>query len=96
MKTTIIIGMALGFALAGCSQAEFSKNVNYGQPARVTCYSGNLKTLDDFSTGRVESEEHSDGWYYFSSTTGRLMHASGACYVDYGAAKGADFKAVLP
>lgn len=87
---------AAALLLFGCSQAEVSHNFNYGQSARITCYSGNLLTLDDFSTGRVESESGSDGWHYVSQTTGRLLHAAGACYIDYGVNKPAEFHAVLP
>jgi hypothetical protein len=88
--------LLVGLGLAGCSQAAFQHSVNYGQAARITCYSGALLTVDDFSTGRVESEGSSDGWHYVSVTTGRLFHASGACYIDYGVARPANFKAVLP
>lgn len=95
MKANLFFGAALALALGGCSQAHRAATFNYGSSARVTCYSGNLLTVDDFSTGRVETESQSDGWHYVSQSTGRLLHVSGACYIDYGVAKPADFRPVL-
>ena len=95
----LAIGVPAMLAVAGlvaCSNASMTETFNYGSSARVTCYSGNLMTVDDFSTGRVETESSSDGWHYVSTTTGRLFHASGACYIDYGQARPTNFKPVLP
>lgn len=96
MNGALVVGAVIGIGLTACSKASMTETFNYGSSARVTCYSGNLLTVDDFSTGRVEAESQSDGWHFISATTGRLLHASGACYIDYGVTKPADFKAVLP
>lgn len=90
----MLIAAVLAISLSACSEAYFNKQVNYGQAGRVTCNSGGQVIFDDFSTGRIESEEGSDGYYFVASSTGRLVGASGDCTIDYGATKPKDFKAI--
>jgi hypothetical protein len=75
----LIVAAAVALGLAGCSQADFARNTNYGSSGRVTCYSGGRVISDDYSTGRIESEAHSDGWYYVSAADSELKHVSGQC-----------------
>jgi len=76
---------ALSLTTIGCTDAMQSKIGAYGDSARVTCYSGGELVFDDFSTGKVQSEESSDGWYFRSVTTQRLISMAGDCRIDYGA-----------
>lgn len=82
--------------LAGCTDASFAKFSAIGTPARVTCFSGGRVILDDFSTGKVQSEEHSDGIYFNSRTTGRLVETSADCVVDHMTTVPAGWTPVLP
>lgn len=83
-------------ALSGCTDAEKAKFTSIGNAARVVCFSGDRKTFDDFSTGKIESEKGSDGYYFVARSTQRLVHVSGACNLDYGAEVPANFKPVHP
>lgn len=87
---------ALVLAAAGCTDARMAHYSAYGDPARITCYSGGYVVLDDFSTGKVSNADGSDGYEYKSSTTNRLQQGSGDCQVDYGAKKPEGWKPVLP
>lgn len=94
-KTVQTIALfAICFAIAACTDAEKASFGALGNSARVICYSGGVKTFDDFSTGKVKSEESSDGYLFVAKGTNRLVHVSGDCNLDYGAQPPADFKPV--
>lgn len=91
-----IILISLPAALAGCSDAGMAKFSALGTPARVTCYSGGRVILDDFSTGKVGQEHESDGIFFNSRTTGRLVETSADCVVDHMTDVPAGWTPVLP
>jgi hypothetical protein len=80
MKTLMVILLAL-LTLIGCTDAGFKQITTIGSPAEITCYSGGTKILEDKSTGKILTEEGSDGWYYQSAVTGKLVRASGTCII---------------
>jgi len=43
----------------------------------------------------VSNEDGSDGYYFRSQTTGRLVEISGQCKIDYDAEKPANFTPVV-
>lgn len=98
MKKINIIGAALLVAatlgVAACTDAERAKLGGFGDPARVTCYSGGTVFFDDYSTGKVNNSENSDGYYFMSEASGRLVEISGDCVLDYNAKKPAGFKTI--
>lgn len=96
MRKYLILALAAAALVAGCTDAQFAKFGALGDPARVTCFSGGVRVLDDFSTGKVSNSESSDGFYYKSRTTGRLQEASGDCQLDYGAERSVGFQPILP
>lgn len=91
-KLTIGILIASAMAVTACTDAMQSKIGSYGDQARITCYSGGVLVFDDFSTGKVNSEENSDGWYFRSVTTQRAISAGGDCRIDYGAKQPSNWK----
>lgn len=97
MKFNRILGGALAATLllvTGCTDAQRAKQAALGDPARVICFSGGRLTFDDFSTGKVENEEHSDGFYFVARSTNRLVSVSGDCNLDYGAEVPANYRPV--
>lgn len=79
-----LIGLLL---LNACTDAQCSKNTSFftGQDARVTCHSGGKVIFDGCSTGKVSSENGSDGYFLRDKETGRLVEVSGECFLDYDA-----------
>jgi len=69
-------------ALASCTDATMSQITTYGSTARILCYSGGQVILDTTSTGKIASEEHSDGWYFKDSKTGKLIRTNADCIVE--------------
>lgn len=74
---TLIVG------LAACSNADMAQLGAVGKPADIVCYSGGKVILQDRSTGKIASEDRSDGWYYQSAKAfpGKLVRVSGQCIV---------------
>lgn len=95
MRKSFLLAAVAALSLAACTDAQTAKFGGLGDPARITCYSGGVKVFDDFSTGKVSNEEGSDGYYFKSATTGKLVEMSGDCRLIYNADKPADFKPIL-
>ena len=95
-KLFAIASLSLVAVAGGCTNTQWAHLTSYGTDARVTCFSGGVVVLDDFSDGKVANAGNSDGYEFKSITTGRLAQFSGTCGVDYGAVKPVGWKAKLP
>lgn len=91
----LIAVAAIALATTACTDAFLSKMDAYGESGRVTCYSGGVKRFDDFSTGKINSSEKSDGYYFKSVTTGKLVEASGDCTIQYGVTRPIRFQPTM-
>jgi hypothetical protein len=69
-------------SLAGCTDASRSQIAAYGSSFRVTLYSGGEAVRTWKSTGKVLTEEQSDGWYFTDAVTGKLVLVSGDVVVE--------------
>ena len=74
MKTLILVSLIL---IAGCTNAEKSRFNAYGKQHSVQLWSGGQRVQEWTSTGKVLSEENSDGYYFQDSETKRLVRVSG-------------------
>lgn len=84
----IIFAVVIAFALivlSGCSDAARSKLFNRltGEEASVKCYSGDLLIYDGVSTGKISTEQSSDGYYFREKSSGDLVEVSGNCVIRY-------------
>jgi hypothetical protein len=68
-------------ALLACSDTQLASWGAVGEPGHVTCYSGGQVIYDGDSTGKIESEQRSDGWLFMDATTKRLVRISGDCVI---------------
>lgn len=67
--------------IVGCSNANVAAIGAWGKRHDVICYSGGIKIYEGFTTGKVENEEHSDGYYFQDSSTGKFVTVSGNCVI---------------
>ena len=74
----ICVGIVSGFA---CTDAERSKFGSFGSDHSVKCYSGDTVIYDGIASGKVLSEEGSDGYYFNDKVTGKLTEVSGNCVI---------------
>ncbi len=78
-KLSLIIIAAI--AVSGCTDAGISKLTNFGKGAYIKCYSGTALIYDGESTGKVISENNSDGYAFKDAKTNVLTEVSGNCII---------------
>ncbi|MCP3684513.1 MAG: hypothetical protein GY861_17750 [bacterium] len=76
MKYLTIILFA---GLAGCTDAVWDKTFSLGEGRKIECYSGGKLIYSGVSTGKIQSEQSSDGYFFRDRDTGKLMEVSGNC-----------------
>jgi hypothetical protein len=83
MKKLILISAALTVALVlgGCTNADIAQLTALGSPASITCYSGGKIIYQGMSTGKIATEQQSDGWYFEDASTHELVRVSGQCVI---------------
>lgn len=74
-KKSLVLLMLV--ALGGCTDASRSQFFSYGSPHSVELWSGGQKVREWKSTGKVLSEENSDGYYFCDAETGKLVRVTG-------------------
>ena len=79
-KLFSIIGI---FGFFACTDATCSKTLAFGSSATVECYSGGKLIYKGKSTGKVKSEETSDGYYFQDAKDQSLKEVSGNCVITY-------------
>lgn len=80
MKIFIIATIVL---LTSCSEAERAKHLNIGNSAKVTCYSKGIKIYEGHSTGKVEENVFSEGYYFKENESGKFINVPGDCVIVY-------------
>lgn len=76
MKIVILLALIL----AGCTDARIAQIKSLGEAGRIICYSGGKIIYEGSSTGKILTEEQSDGWF-FQDTDGKLIRVSGDCLI---------------
>lgn len=82
----IVLGLmvllsALGL-MSGCSEAEVGKYAALGSEHHITLYSGGIVVRTWVSTGKVETERNSDGYYFIDKATRKLVRVTGDLVVE--------------
>lgn len=77
MKKLLLIAMLL----VSCTDGRISKFKSYGKSRSIVCWSGNTVIYAGKSTGKIQSEANSDGYFFTEKGTGKLMEVSGNCVI---------------
>ena len=77
MKRVILL-VAL---LPGCTCAQMAQITSLGSPGSIQCFSGGKVIYEGRSTGKISTEQGSDGWYFEDSETGKLVRVGGDCLI---------------
>lgn len=80
MKANILVLTFL--ILSGCTNAQKKQWTTLGSPGHITCYSGGKVIYEGYSTGKIASENQSDGWFFEDIKTGKLIRVSGDCVLE--------------
>lgn len=79
MKTTLrlIVIASTAIFISACSDAERSAFNALGKKHRVTMYSGGKIVGEWVSSGKIENESNSDGYYFKDDATGKMVTVAG-------------------
>ena len=83
MKTRTILLVMAAVALVGCTDAMWGKVGALGGSGTITCYSGGKEIYKGESTGKIQSESQSDGYFFVDKATNKLTEVSGECVIVY-------------
>lgn len=76
-KIHFFFPLLLTLSLAACTDASRAKLGGYGSPHRVEIVSGGRVVRSYLSSGKVQSETQSDGYYFNDARTGELIEVAG-------------------
>lgn len=76
-----IVTLIMSLFLSACSDAERGKIEAIGQSGHIECWSAGVKYYDGDSTGKIMSEEHTDGWFFVEKGSNQLIRLSGPCVI---------------
>ena len=82
MKKLIVLCIML-LLLSACTDAQRGKIFALGDSASVECWSGGQLIYKGTSSGKVQSEANSDGYYFVDAETDKTMEVSGNCVITY-------------
>ena len=81
MKKILITAAIIAATLSSCTDATRSKMGGYGDTFTVKVISCDT-VITYHSTGKVISEQHSDGYYFNDAATGKLVEVSGTVIIE--------------
>ena len=79
----IILFVFMAMIMFGCTDAQRGKLGAIGESAHVECYSGGKLIYEGVSSGKISSEQNSDGYNFVDKETGKFMEVSGNCVITY-------------
>ena len=75
--TLAFMTAAVTLAICSCTDASRAKITGYGGEYKVEMYSGGQKVREWTASGKVISEQGSDGYYFNDKVTGKLIEVAG-------------------
>lgn len=80
-KNLQAVALFVMMGLVGCTDATMAKFDSYGNGSEIVCYSGGAVIYKGISSGKVQNEQNSDGYFFQDKETGRLMEVGGDCVI---------------
>lgn len=82
MKKIITVCLLVALSSVSCTDAEKSQFTSLGSSGHIKCYSGGQLIYEGDSTGKIASEDQSDGWFFRDKRTDKLVRVSGDCLIE--------------
>lgn len=80
--TTAIAVVCGGLVCGGCSDANKAAMSAWGKKHRVMLYSGGVKIGQWTTSGKIENESKSDGYYFRDDATGKVVMVDGDVVIE--------------
>lgn len=78
----IVLVVLLPTIISGCTSSGMNRSFD-GSDKKITLYAADGKVINTWiSDGRVLGEDHSDGWYFQSKKTGKVVIISGTTIIE--------------
>ena len=75
--TKYIIASIIALSICSCTDARKAKITGYGGEFKVEMFSGGQMVRTWIASGKVQSENGSDGYYFNDKTSGKLIEVAG-------------------
>jgi hypothetical protein len=75
--TKYIIASIIALLICSCTDASRARITGYGDEYKVEMYSGGQMVRSWTSSGKVHSEEGSDGYFFNDKASGKLIEVTG-------------------
>lgn len=75
--TKYIIASIIALSICSCTDASRARLTGYGDEYKVEMYSGGQMVRSWTSSGKVHSEESSDGYFFNDKASGKLIEVAG-------------------
>lgn len=68
-------------ACISCTNAQVKQVTTIGNYGHIKCFSGGQLIYEGDSTGKIATEENSDGWFFEEKGSNKLIRISGDCII---------------
>ena len=79
MRKLLLIILAV--SVSACTDAKLKQITTIGSAGHIVCYSGGKTIYEGDSTGKIATEQGSDGWFLEDANTHKLVRVSGDCVI---------------
>lgn len=76
-----IFAIVIAASVIGCTNATIAQFKAFGDSGDIVCYSGGVKIYEGRSTGKIRTEQGSDGWYFEEKGSDDLIRVGGDCLI---------------
>lgn len=81
-KFLIVLAFVVSFSVCGCTGSNMAQLNAYGKAHHIKQFSGMGTVIGEWdSTGKVQTEPQSDGWYFKDAATGKIVEVSGTIQI---------------
>ena len=76
-----ILFLLFVLSVTGCSDARMAAMSAWGSRHSIKCWSGGVLIYEGTTTGKIENEAQSDGYYFKDEKTDKVVMISGNCFI---------------
>jgi hypothetical protein len=78
----VLVPVVCSALLCGCSNANKAAMSAWGKKHRVTLYSGGKQIGQWTTSGKIENEHRSDGYYFRDNLSGKIVMVNGDVIIE--------------